>query len=81
MAAQSPHTASWNQQRIIPPHVSFTMLLSPKATDRHLEYTANCGGVVGLIRGLEKSLPPPSVSSILSRAHSLLEREIVFLAV
>ncbi len=37
------------EQRIIPPHVSFTVSLSPKATGRHLEYTAYCGGVVGLI--------------------------------
>lgn len=54
------------------------MSLSPKATGRYLEYTAYCGGVVGLIWGLEKSLPPPSVSSILGRVHSLPEREIVF---
>lgn len=67
-----------NLQRIIPPHVSFTVLLSPKATGRRSQYTAYCGGVVGLIWGLEKCLLPPSVSSILSCVHSLPEREIVF---
>lgn len=54
-----------NQQRIIPLHVSFTVLLSPKATSRQSEYPAYCAGVVGLIWGLEKCLPPPSASSIL----------------
>lgn len=58
-----------NQQRIIPPHVSFTVLLSPKATGRRLQYTAYCGGVVGLIWGLEKCLLPPSVGSILVCIH------------
>lgn len=53
------------------------MPLSPKATGRRSQYTAYCGGVVGLIWGLEKRLLPPSVRSILSRVHSLPEREIV----
>lgn len=54
------------------------MLLSAKATSRQLEYPACCAGVVGLIWGLEKCLPPPSASSILCCVHSLPEREIVF---
>lgn len=29
-----------NQRRIIPPHVSFTVLLSPKPTSRHSQYPA-----------------------------------------
>lgn len=70
-----------NQQRIIPPHVSFTVLLSPKPTSRHSQYPACWGGVVRLIWGLEKCRLPPSVDSMLSRLHSLPEREIVSHAV
>lgn len=58
MAAQRSHTASPESAEIIPPHVTFTVSLSPKATSRHLENTACCGGVVGLIWGLEKNLFP-----------------------
>lgn len=56
------------QPRIIPPHVTVTALLSPKATSGHLKYPARCD-VPGLIWGL-------AVFSLLSKpaAQYFVER-------